>query len=165
MSEIEEYQRRISAALDRIGQQLEARSDTGDGQATAELQQALEDEKLANEQLEERVKSLKDAKEAVMAELDQVRTQSTQALAKLDRQLQSLRQANEQLRQNNTALRIANSEGVGEAHLINKSMMAELESLRASRDADRAETDAVMTELQALIDSASDAGANEQENA
>ncbi|WP_338547794.1 hypothetical protein [Roseovarius phycicola] len=165
MSEIEEYQRRISAALDRIGGQLDARSDTGDAQVAAELQQALDDEKLANEQLEERVKSLKDSKEALLLELDQVREQSTQALAKLDRQLQSLRQANEQLRQNNTALRIANSEGVGEPHLINKSMMAELESLRAGRDAERAETVAVMDELQALIDGASDAGANEQENA
>ncbi|WP_317054800.1 hypothetical protein [Roseovarius rhodophyticola] len=165
MSEIEEYQRRISAALDRIGRQLDAQSEADDAQTVAELQRALDDEKLANEQLEERVKALKDSKEAMATEIDDVRAQSTQALAKLDRQLQSLRQANEQLRQNNTALRIANSEGVGEAHLINKSMMAELESLRASREADRAETDAVMAELQALIDSASDAGANEQENA
>ncbi len=165
MSEIEEYQRRISAALDRIGRQLDAQSEADDAQTVAELQRALDDEKLANEQLEERVKALKESKEAMATEIDDVRAQSTQALAKLDRQLQSLRQANEQLRQNNTALRIANSEGVGEAHLINKSMMAELESLRASREADRAETDAVMAELQALIDSASDAGANEQENA
>ena len=49
---------------------------------------------------------------------------------------------------NNLALREANGDGLADAHLINKAMLTELESIRASRDADRAEIDAVLAELE-----------------
>ncbi len=40
---------------------------------------------------------------------------------------------------------------MAEPHLINKSMMAELEALRTTQAADRAELDAVLTELVPLV--------------
>ena len=77
-----------------------------------------------------------------------------------EKTLAKLRQVNEDLRSNNDALRQAVSQGVAEPHLINKSMMAELEGLRAAQNADRVELDAVLGELTGLI-----ADANTKESA
>ncbi len=161
MSQIEELQSRITAALDRIGAGVEglgglpapaAEPDTGELDT---LRQQLEDEKLVNAQLEERLKSLRDkqerAGEAANAALGQQRAQMEQ----LDADLQRLRKANAQLRENNQALREANQAGVAEPHLINKSMLGELEALRAARAADSAEVAAVLGQLGPLIAGAS----------
>ncbi len=158
MSEIDELQQRIAAALDRIGQGLEQSGDSAvDSEELDGLRQALDDEKLANEQLQERLKANRGKIEGLQAELDKARTESAEAMSKLDRSVQSLRKANAQLRENNNALREANEAGVGEPHLINKSMMAELEGLRAARAVDQAEQDAIMNELSAAIDGAANA--------
>ena len=159
MSDIDAMQGRIMAALDRIGQGLDGMSQSG-GAAEAEdqdLRQQLEDEKLANAQLEERVKQLgaraRDA-EARLAEMDAAAVTSAaegearaSLLKKVETDLQSLRRANQQLRDNNAKLREANAKGVAEPHLINKAMMAELDGLRASRAADRSEMDTILGEL------------------
>lgn len=62
MSQIEELQHRIMAAMERIGTGVEAlrRVTPGDGSQGDGLQVALDDERLANAQLQERLKSLKD---------------------------------------------------------------------------------------------------------
>ena len=159
MSQINELEARITAALDRIAQGLEARQDTGSktaGDDVAALKQQLEDEKLANAQLEERVKTLRDKLAAAEAAKEEGRSEQTQAMRKLDSDLQSLRKANQQLRDNNQALREANQSGVAEPHLINKSMLAELEGLRATRTADRDEVEAVLAELGQVIGAATD---------
>ena len=65
------------------------------------------------------------------------------ATAKLDMEMQRLRAANAQLRSSNAALREANEKGVGDPHLINKAMMAELEALRASSAVEKAEAEAI----------------------
>ena len=62
MSQIDELQRRITAAMDRIGQGLDGLSGVPAAEHGSEmeaLKQELEDEKLANAQLLERVKRLK----------------------------------------------------------------------------------------------------------
>ncbi|MBZ8119050.1 hypothetical protein KUD11_10365 [Roseovarius sp. LXJ103] len=157
MSNIEGLQSRIMAALDQIGQGIDGLN-AGDGD-TDTLRKELADEKLANAQLEERVKALKtklDAAEAAQAETGSAAEERSAGLRKLDSELQALRLANKHLRENNDALRAANTEGVVEPHLINKAMMAELEGLRAVRASDRAEMDAVLAELDALVASAGD---------
>jgi hypothetical protein len=73
-------------------------------------------------------------------------------LTSLDADLQRLRQANAQLVASNAALRTANAEGVGDAHLINKSMMAELEGLRAMRAAESAEARTIIDALTPLLE-------------
>ena len=168
MSQIEELQQRITAALDRIGQGLELAASGAGGADPAEmdaLREALDEEKLANQQLEERVRTLREREETqrVAAELAQADLQAAQA--KFDKDLQALRKANQQLRDNNQALRQANEAGVAEPHLINKAMLAELEGLRASRAADQAETSAVMAELERLIAAAGTAAQDTQEEA
>jgi len=45
---------------------------------------------------------------------------------------------------------------VGDAHLINKTMLAELEALRAARAADVAEASVILASLQPLVDSVTD---------
>ncbi|WP_294610473.1 hypothetical protein [uncultured Roseovarius sp.] len=157
MSQINELEARITAALDRIAQGLESRQDTGPeaaGDEVADLRQKLEDEKLANAQLEERIRVLHDKLAAAEAASDAGQSEQARAMRKLDSDLQSLRKANQQLRDNNQALREANQAGVGEPHLINKSMLAELEGLRATRAADRGEVEAVLAELGQVINGA-----------
>ncbi|SLN09933.1 hypothetical protein PEL8287_00126 [Roseovarius litorisediminis] len=160
MSQIDELQRRITAALDRIGQGLDGLS-TAAGPSASEdegLRQQLEEETLANAQLQERVKALKEKQQAQAAMAELAQSEQAEALRKLDAELQSLRKANQQLRENNQALRDANAAGVGEPHLINKAMLAELDGLRAARAADRAEIDAVLADLGQAISTAEDGG-------
>ncbi|KJS45004.1 MAG: hypothetical protein KJ725_20610 [Gammaproteobacteria bacterium] len=145
MSQIDELQARITAALDRIAQGLEDRpTAAGDLEYLGKLHEQIEDERLANAQLQERIKALH-------SKLDAAEGAQAESLRKLDADLQSLRKANQQLRDNNQALRDANAAGVAEPHLINKSMMAELEGLRAARTADRGEVEAVLGALGQVI--------------
>ncbi|WP_371224516.1 hypothetical protein [Roseovarius sp. 2305UL8-3] len=153
MSQIDELQGRITAALDRISQGLEAAGSSGgaDAEELAALQQQLDDEKTVSAQLEERNKRMKAHLDEIEAATKSARDEQRQTMQKLDSELQGLRRANQQLRDNNQALREAVEAGVAEPHLINKAMLAELEGLRAARNADRAETDAVMGELTRLL--------------
>ena len=172
MSNIDELQRRLLSAMDRIGAGIEGLSQSQTDPGVAE---ALEEERLANAQLQERLKSLHkkheeevaalNAKIKELAELETLKNdiaEQANAMSRLDIGLQRLRKANEQLRESNAALRDANEEGVGEPHLINKAMLAELEALRAARAADTAEAEAILTKLAPLLE----AGANtvEQES-
>lgn len=152
MSDIEDLQRRIMAAMERIGTGAERLVEaSANGAQDPGLAEALEEEKLANAQLKERLRGLT---EKHSTEIDALRAETaaqTEAMARLDGDLQRLRQANDQLRSSNAALREANEEGVGEPHLINKAMLAELEGLRAARAAETAEAAAVLAKLDPLL--------------
>ena len=158
MSQIDELQSRITAAMDRIGQGLDGLSgapDVGTLDEMEALTQQLEDEKLANAQLLERARRLKQKLRDSRINLSTHIQEQGAAAEKLDTELGRLRKANAQLRESNQALREANEAGVAEPHLINKAMLAELESLRANRAADAAETQAIISTLGPLIDGAS----------
>lgn len=156
MTDIPELQARITAALDRIGSGIEALTKAPDEDApapgdVAALKEALEEERTANAQLEERVRAIKvkqdSAVETLVQEVDRLRSlleTEEAAVARLSR-------VNAELRANNAGLREAIANGVAEPHLVNKSMMAELEALRAAQGADRAELDAVFGELAAVV--------------
>ncbi|MGV6805768.1 MAG: hypothetical protein ACWA49_16340 [Ruegeria sp.] len=81
MSQIEDLQRRIMGAMDRIGAGIEAMqsADPSGGDDPA-LRASLEDERLANAQLEERLKSLKERHEQ---DIDDLREQLGEANEKL----------------------------------------------------------------------------------
>lgn len=128
-----------------------------------ELRDALEAEKTANAQMEERIKTLHEGQDGKSAELEsQVATlrehnytlKSTAIEAKS--QVQQLRKTNQHLQATLQNLRVAAAEGV-EPHLINQAMMSELEGLRSVRDADRAEMDDILGALQPLLKEAEDA--------
>ena len=153
MTEINELERRITAALERIGKSIESYNGGGNPES-AELEQlkaALEDEKLVSAQLEERNKKLHEKLDGQTAGLAEELETQRMATATLDMEMQRMRAANDQLRASNTALREANERGVGEPHLINKAMLAELEGLRAARAVDRAETGAVVETINTLL--------------
>ncbi|WP_390915041.1 hypothetical protein [Pseudosulfitobacter sp. SM2401] len=153
MNDIEELQRRITAAMDRVAYGLEQLSGAASGDV-AEVTRALEDEKLANAQLSERMRVLTDRQEQELGTLKEATETTASRTQELDLELQRLRKANAELRQSNQALRAANEAGVGEPHLINKSMMAELEALRAIRAADVSETNVIIDALTPLVNSA-----------
>ncbi len=154
MSDIEDFEQRISRALARIGAGIERvqtpSAPIGKGDSEA-LQTALDDERQVTAQLEERVKSLRDRQDHAIAEMKAEAAVTATRMTQLDMDLQRLRRANEQLTSTIEALRTANEAGVGEPHLINKAMMAELEALRASRATDVAEADAILGALTPLV--------------
>lgn len=151
MSEIDALQQRLTAAMDRIAAGMSSLG-SAQGADTAALQAALDDEKVANAQLSERVRKLADRQDAALAEAKAASEAVQTRVAAMDLELQRLRKANDQLRQSNAALRTANEEGVGEPHLINKAMLAELEGLRAARAADVAEASSIIGALAPLLD-------------
>ena len=151
MSEIDALQQRLTAAMDRIAAGTSALG-AAQGADTAELQAALEDEKVANAQLTERVRKMSERQEEALAEARAASEATQTRVAAMDLELQRLRKANDQLRESNAALRTANEEGVGEPHLINKALMAELEGLRAARAADVAEASSILGALGPLLD-------------
>ncbi|MBL3569114.1 hypothetical protein BV509_10725 [Rhodovulum sulfidophilum] len=152
MSDIVELERRIVAALDRIGRGLDGmgRGDDPDRPDPSELEalrEALETERGANAQLNERVKALHDRQETQVARLEQrvadLAARAEAAEADVDR----LRAVNAKLRETSAALREANAQGLGDPGAIDAAMLAELEALTALRASDRAEIDAILAEL------------------
>ncbi|WP_113911258.1 hypothetical protein [Roseovarius dicentrarchi] len=175
MSDIDAMQGRIMAALDRIGQGLDVLAeDKGDTELEG-LRQQLDDELQANAQLEQRVTQLsaraseaedearaaREAQAADAAARTAAQQERAQTMTQLDAELQSLRAANQTLRDNNAALRAANAEGVAKPELINASLMAELDGLRAARAADRAEMDVILSELSQIIASKAPASSSD----
>lgn len=186
MNEIAELERRIAYAMERIAKGVEALDnardraqsgapeavaqdsgpDTDSDKLTAELdalRAELAEERLANAQLEERVRTLKKRQDLQAANLVTEQAATREKLSALDLELSRLRKANDQLQSSNAALRAANEEGVGEPHLINKSMMAELESMRAARQVDIAETEAIKLALVPLLVAGTDTDDNRDE--
>jgi chromosome segregation ATPase len=152
MSDIAELERRITAALDRASQALEhlggVPSDTADLEA---MKAELEAERVANAQLEERVRAIKDKQETTLAALEAEVVRLKEAVRTRDGEVQRMRSVNAELRDSNGKLRAANAEGLADAGLVNGAMASELEGLRAEREAQRAEIDEVLATLEPLL--------------
>jgi len=166
MDDISELERRIAAALERIGAGLEpgrgaagTASPPSDGDDTriAELQEALDAERTANAQLNERVKAIRDRQETTVAGLERKLDQATRQLDAQGLEVQRLKKVNVGLREALRSLQEAQAAGVPDPHLINKAMLAELEALRAARTAEMAEMDEILKELTPLVEEESHA--------
>lgn len=155
MSDITELEQRITEALERIGTGVDGLASAAvAAEKTAEvadLNQALEIEKAANAQLEERVNAIKAKQETTIARLEEQVVDLDEKLAAREGDCKRLGQVNAQLRDNNAALREANENGVGDAGLINTGIQGELDSLRATRAAEMGEMKAIIDELEPLI--------------
>lgn len=166
MEEISQFEARISAAFDRLGAGIQRIGSEAAGADLADLAaekeaaeaslasatEALEAERTANAQLEERVLAIREKQEKVVARLEAEVIALTEANDSLTREVAALKSVNAQLRENNAALREANAEGVGDADLINAGLSAELEALKAAEAANRAEYDAILTELKPILE-------------
>ncbi len=150
MDDISDYERRITAALDRAQQALDkiGASEAGDAEA---LKTELEAERVANRQLEERVRAIKETQEKTVAALEAKVAELSKALTARDAELQQIKGVNEELRKSNGALREANASGVADPTLVNSAMVTEIESLRAARAAERAELEDILATLEPIV--------------
>lgn len=171
MSDIAELEGRITAALERIGKGLarlegpaaSGPSDTGADApsgdlATAEaarelaaLREALDVEKNANAQLNERLRKVKERDAQLVAQLEARVEAMTRQLDVQGLEVQRMRKTTINLREHLRALREAQTAGGADAHMLNKVMLAELEALRAARVSEMAEVDEILAELTPLV--------------
>ncbi|MFD1343949.1 hypothetical protein [Litorisediminicola beolgyonensis] len=154
MSDIEDLQRRITAALDRIARGVDG---LGAPSGVEDADEDAPEDTGALAAAEARIADLEAAEAGRNAALAEARA----SVAKLDEDLQRLRRSNEMLRATNDEMRRALEENVGEPHLINKAMLAELESIRAARAADEAEHRALVAALEPLVAEAASRDAEE----
>ncbi|MES2914602.1 MAG: hypothetical protein V4753_05720 [Pseudomonadota bacterium] len=154
MQEITELEKRIAAALDRIGKgvdrlAMQPRAATAAGAAPpadAALRAQLEEEKALTAQLQARLRAAKDreAKGDLQEKVDRL----TQDLDVQGLELQRMRRVNASLREQLETLRTAQAKGLSDPGLINKAMLAELEALRAMRLSEMAEMDEILAALE-----------------
>lgn len=149
MEDFSEFERRIASALDRASQAVDQLG--GGDSDTANLRTELEAERVANQQLEERVRAIKEKQETTVAGLEEDVARLQDALATRDSEVQQIKAVNDALRSSNAALREANAKGVGDAELVNAAMVTELESLRAARAADRSEIEEILATLDPVL--------------
>ncbi|NDW52715.1 hypothetical protein [Aliiroseovarius sp. PrR006] len=152
MSDISELETRITTALERINAGLDKWADqpSANTDEVDALTRQLDDERTANAQLNERLSTLKDQMSEKLVVVENALSQLQAQLAQAEASADALRQSNQELRSSNDALRAAASTGVVEPALINDAMGAELTALRATQQADRAELDAVLSELTSM---------------
>lgn len=155
MSDISVLESRITAALDRIRQGLDAPVGQ-EAAADPALQAALEEERAQNAELVKRVRVLKERQDTQVASLTLRAETQSKHLMKLDEELQQLRASNVQLREMNAKLREAVTTGLA-PELHDAAVHAEMEALSAQRSADAAEIDAILDELKPLIEETSHA--------
>lgn len=172
MQDLQELERRISLALDRIARGVEAldgltllpqTTDAPEPQAPAadplalRLAEELQVERDANAQLQERLRVLHDRQAAGSAPLEARIEALTAQIDAQGIELGRMKSTNVQLRETIRALREASERGVSDPHLVNKSLQAELDALRAARAAEVAELDGILAELKPLIGEETDA--------
>lgn len=169
MSQIEDLQRRIMVAMERIGTGVEAlgRAVPDEGGQQDGLQSALEDERIANAQLQERLKSLKDRHEqevdALRGDLERLKG-PTQAEVENEKLRQDLSDATEKL----ASVEAARAELAAAKAALEDT--EELDALKVENDRLRAElagredTGPLRAELEELRQAVAHAGAVEAEN-
>lgn len=151
MKDISDYERRITAALDRAQQALEKLGAGSEGGDVEALKAELEAERVASQQLEERVRAIKETQEKTVTALEAKVKELGEALRARDAELQQIRGVNDNLRKSNGALREANASGLADADLVNSAMVTEIEGLRAARAADRAEIEDILATLEPIL--------------
>jgi chromosome segregation ATPase len=160
MQQIAELERRITAALERIGRGVDGLAAqpgpiTGiDPEDVARLNEALDEERMANAQLSERLRAVRDkeaeTKAALNARIADLTRQDEERGAELNR----LRRTVAHLTDEISALRATAQSGLADPAQINRALLAELSALRATRAAEAAELADIVAALNPLIEEA-----------
>jgi hypothetical protein len=162
MQDITELEKRITAALERIGKgvdRLATQPKPAAAPATpvsdSALRAQLEEEKSLTSQLQARLRaaSAREAKGDLQEKVDRL----TNELDVQGLELQRMRRVNATLREQLEALRTAQAAGVTDPGLINKAMATELEALRATRLTEMAEMDEILAALEPHLTEAGNA--------
>ncbi len=155
MQEISELEKRITAALERIGKGVDRLGQvskpvlTSAGATEAALRSQLDDEKALTAQLQERLRAAKEREPK--GDLQDRIERLTRQLDVQGLELQRMRRTAAALRDQLAALRDAQAAGLSEPQLINRAMAAELDALRALRLAEVAEMDEILAALEPHI--------------
>lgn len=160
MQDIAELERRITAALDRIGNGLDRLPGMPTGKVAdavvkdlARAKASLDEERMVNAQLNERLRSVKEKEALQRAELDEKCQRLTRQLDTQGLELQRMRKTAVQLREQLREIREAQLTDL-DPHMINKAMLSELEALRATRMTEMAEMEELLAELTPLLNEA-----------
>ena len=170
MQDIAELERRITAALERIAIRIDRPVDLADAEAPAEvvappaapgddplsaeidrLTMALDEEQMANAQLAERLRVVREKEARLRAALED---QIADLMRQLDMQGLELSRAHHTMVQQGgqlRSLREAVEAQVADPALINRTMEIEMEALRATRGAEVAELSGILSALDPLI--------------
>lgn len=165
MQDLAELERRIAAALQRIGDGIEAittpppatETATDTSADLAELTAALAAERAANDDLRAQIAALQDVAPAQAqppADVADLQAKIDRMTAQLDVQgleMQRMRKTVVQLRENLRGMRRSQAANLADPEQINRAMMAELEAIRVTRLSEVAEMDEILTELTPLI--------------
>jgi len=117
------------------------------------LQTELEETKAANAKLAETLKAAEERalKHQPQGQADEKIEKMTRQLDVQGLELQRMRKSTVQLREHLRVLHEAAAAQMAEPQMVNKAMLAELESLRATRHSETAEMDEILAELMPLI--------------
>jgi DNA repair exonuclease SbcCD ATPase subunit len=176
MQDMAELERRIAAALHRIGEGIEtltsaataapsalpSQDHAADAERIQHLQEALSAERhtvaALREQLEAQAVQAPAPAPEPNAAPDEDRTELLNRIEKMTAQLDvqgleihRMRKTVVQLRENLRGLRRAQTANLADPEQINRAMMAELEAIRVTRLSEVAEMDEILTELTPLI--------------
>jgi vacuolar-type H+-ATPase subunit I/STV1 len=171
VTDFKELEARISKAFDRLGRGIEvlqmqsisaAALDAPDQNELSAALSALQDEQLANQQLKERVQTLKARIESLREKLDAAENIAADKpdeemlanIAAQDAALTQLRSLGASLRANNDALRKANAEGQFDVGLTNAALELQLEQTLAEREAERLEMQGILDVVRPLLQNA-----------
>lgn len=161
MAEHDELEQRITAAFMRISAGVATLSAAGlpavpaqsyDPDARNENQDALDEERMANAQLNERLRAVADQRAATETGLRSEIDSLTRALDTRGLDMQRLSSTVSQLREDLRRLREAAEQGVVDPALINRAMLAELEALRTTRAAEMGEMNDILAALGGVLD-------------
>lgn len=148
MSDADSLEKRLEDALYRIEAAVGALPDPAEAMRNqAEMEGLLEAERETNAELIQRVKALKERQETHVAALEAKLAEARTAAGDASRAQAALKETIEELRRQIARLTEANRSMVGDPELVNTSMMAELEAMRATRRADAGEIDAILAIL------------------
>ncbi len=157
MSNVSDLERRLGRALDRIAKSAQklgaAPSDSDQSSEVDELRNQLEAERAKTAQLSERVNAVRNRQEGPFATLERRLARMTEQLDLQSLEMLRLKKANTKLIEANRQLREGSEAKIIEPSTINRSLLAELEALRAERAAEMAEMEEVLGELKPLISS------------
>lgn len=172
MQDISNLERRITAALERIGRGIDALEAppaapapqpapaaapapaATDGQIAGQtageivtLRSELETERAATAQLRERLRAIRDRETVTRSQLEEKIEKMTRQLDVQGLELQRMRKTAVLLREELRRLREAQEAGTVDAVQINRAILAELDALRSTRLSELAELDEISAAL------------------
>lgn len=155
MTDVKQIETRLSRALDRIaaaaGKLAAPPAPVLEADDTTSLRAELEAERAKTAQLTERVNAVRQRQDSSVASMERRLARMTEQLDLQSLEMLRLKKANSKLIEANRQLREGVEAQVIEPSTINRSLVAELEALRAERAAELAEMEDVLGELKPLM--------------